>query len=186
MVVIEVPEVGCYFDEGFADKVAILVFLLSHGLRLPFYCPLRDILDLLNLVPAKLHPFALRTYLCACVVFCMVLEPLGDPYLDLTAQEFLSFYSVRLPSKGNMDNFQNQDKGQALTRFETRYSNAKVWTYRFFFISRKGQDFSTDEDIFMDFSVRAIWGPLKDDKTLWATMVPLFLWEQAHIETTCS
>lgn len=72
-------------NEGFSSKVANLVALLSHRLRFPFCCPLHDILDLLSLASTRLHLFALKTYLCACILFCMVLELLGDPYPNLTA-----------------------------------------------------------------------------------------------------
>lgn len=85
MVVMKVLEAGCCDDEGYTGKVAISVSLLSHRLRLFFYHPLRDILDLLGSMPTQLHPFAMRAYLCACIMFCMTLKSLGDPYLDLTA-----------------------------------------------------------------------------------------------------
>ncbi|KAG6620653.1 hypothetical protein I3842_Q055400 [Carya illinoinensis] len=75
-------------DEGFSGKVVVIVSLLSHGLRRFFWRPLRDILDLLGLASAQLHPFALRAYVCDCIVFRMVLEPLGDPYFDLIAWKF--------------------------------------------------------------------------------------------------
>lgn len=65
--------------------VTLTVPLLAHVLRIPFCHPLRDILDLLSLVPAQIHPFILRAYLCAYIVSCIVLEPFGDLYLDLTA-----------------------------------------------------------------------------------------------------
>lgn len=84
-IVLEVASSGCCDDEGFAGKVAITIPLLSHGLRLSFCHPLHDILELLDLAPAQLHPFALRVYLCAYIIFCMALEPLGDPYPNLTA-----------------------------------------------------------------------------------------------------
>lgn len=106
----EVSEAGCCDDENFTGKVVIYVSILSHGLRLPFCHPLRDILDLLSLAPAQLHFFAMRTYLYACIVFCMALEPLGYPsYPDLIALEFLAFYNVRVATKENVTN--KKDKG---------------------------------------------------------------------------
>lgn len=90
----EVPDARCYNDEGFASKVAIPVAFLSNGLRFPLCRPLQDILDLLDLAPAQLHPFAFRAYMCAYIVFCMMLEPLANSYPDLTARELLAFYSV--------------------------------------------------------------------------------------------
>lgn len=102
---------GCYDDEGFSGRVTLIVALLAHGLRLPFCRPLHDILDLLNLAPAQLHPFALRAYLCACIVFRMVLDPLEDLYPDLTSREFLSFYNLRLATKVNVVSFRKKDKG---------------------------------------------------------------------------
>lgn len=80
----EVPEAENCDEEGLVGKLAIPMTLLSHELRLPFYRPLRDILDHLGLAPTQLHLFSLRTCLCICIVFCMVLEPLGNFYLDLT------------------------------------------------------------------------------------------------------
>lgn len=99
IAIMKVPEDGCCDDEGITEKVTIHVSFLSHGLKLPFYRPLQDILDLLSLAPAQLHLFTLRAYVCACIVFRMVLEPLGNVYPNLTANEFLAFYSVKA-SKG--------------------------------------------------------------------------------------
>lgn len=126
---------GCCDEEGFNSKVAILVFHLSHGLRLPFYRHLRDILDFLRLVPAQLHPFALRVFLCASVIFCMVLEPLSDPYPDLTSQDFLHFYNVWEKGNGDVTSFYKKGKGQCLAQFESRYLNAKAWDSKYFFFN---------------------------------------------------
>lgn len=120
----EVSEVGCCDDEGFASKVVILVALLSYGLRFPFCCPLKDIMNLLDLATVQLHLFFLKMYMCACIVFCMALEPLGDFYPNLIAREFLAFCSMRA-LKGSMLNFRKKEKGQALPKLESRYSNAK-------------------------------------------------------------
>lgn len=115
--------------------------LLSHWLRFPLCYPLRDILNLLSLVPAQLYPFPLRAYLCACIVFCMVLKPLGDLYLDLIVQPLVA-------------------------RFKTKYSNAKAWMTRFFFITSEGWKFPALEEVLRDFLVRTIWSPILDYKNL--------------------
>lgn len=81
----EVPEAKNCDEEGLVGKLAIPMTLLSHELRLPFYRPLRDILDHLGLAPTQLHLFALWVYLCTCIVFCMALELLDDFHPDLTA-----------------------------------------------------------------------------------------------------
>lgn len=153
--VMEVSKARCCNEESLVSKVAILVAHLSHGLRLPFYHPLRNILDLLGLVLAQLHPFALRAY------------------LDLTAQKFLAFYSVRGASKGSVANFSKKEKGQILAQFEPWYSNAKAWTTKFFFINGEGWEFPATKEVRRHFLVREICSPIPHDKSLWATMAPL-------------
>ncbi|KAG6729612.1 hypothetical protein I3842_01G037900 [Carya illinoinensis] len=107
----EVPWSRCWDDKGFVDKVVVTVSLLSHGLRLSFCRPLHDILDLLCLVPVQLHPFESKAYFCACIVFNMVLEPLGNLYSDLTAWKLLALYNVRAHIQGNVVNFYKKDNG---------------------------------------------------------------------------
>lgn len=75
-VVMEVGKRRCCDSEGYASEVAIL-----------------------ELAPTQLHPFALRVFLSAYILFRMVLEPANDPYLDLTTKEFLHFYNVWVSSK---------------------------------------------------------------------------------------
>lgn len=83
--VMDVPLSRCCDREGFACKVTLTTSLLFHGLRLPFYRSLHNILDLLGLKPAQLHPFVLRAFLCACLIFRMALEPIENIYPNLTA-----------------------------------------------------------------------------------------------------
>ncbi|XP_042954539.1 heat shock 70 kDa protein 4-like [Carya illinoinensis] len=116
----------------------------------------------------------------------MVLEPLRDPYPNLTARNFLVFYNLRAATKVNVSNFSKKDKGQTLALFKTWYSNAKAWTTKFFFVTSQGWEFPAQEDIFRVFLVRVIWHLLHDDKSLWATMEPLSRWELARIETVRS
>ncbi|XP_042951904.1 uncharacterized protein LOC122289058 [Carya illinoinensis] len=133
-----------------------------------------------------MHPFALRTYLCACVIFRMVLEPLRDPYLDLTAREFLAFYNLREASKGNVLGFRRKDDGQMLAWFQTCYSNAKAWTTRFFYISGQNWEYPGTEEVFLDFPIRTIWRHLPNEKDLWCTMLALLSRELARIATVNS
>lgn len=58
-VVTEVPRARCCDDQGFTNDLAILESHLAHGLRLPFYYPLLDILNLLDLLPPQFHHFSL-------------------------------------------------------------------------------------------------------------------------------
>lgn len=97
--------------KGYASKVAILVSYLSHGLRLPFGRPLCDIL---GLALVQLHPFTLRTFLSACIAYCVALKLAKNPYPDLTAHKFLHFYIVWTTSKENMASFRKKGKGQVL------------------------------------------------------------------------
>lgn len=83
-------------------------------------------MDLLGLVPAQLHPFALRAYLCVCIVFRIALESLDDFYPNhLTAREFLALYNVRALKWGVL-NFHKREKGQPLAVLESQYSNANA------------------------------------------------------------
>lgn len=80
----------------------------------------------------------MRAYLCTCIVFCIALKPLDDPYPDLIAQKFLAFYTVRVTSKGIVADFRKKHKGQSLALYKTQYSNAKTWTTKFFFVTGQG------------------------------------------------
>lgn len=55
-VVVEIDKRGCCNLEGYASNEAILASHLQHGLRLPFYCLLRDLLELLGLALANFIP----------------------------------------------------------------------------------------------------------------------------------
>lgn len=57
---------------------------------------------------------------------------------------------------------------------------------KFFFISGRGWDSLDIEEVLRDFLVWAIWGSVLDEKSLWATMVPLSRWEMAGIEVVWS
>lgn len=139
-----IPSLGCCDDEGYAGKTALFAAMFSHGLKLPFCHPLHDILGLLELASAQLHPHSYRTYLCACIVYLMVLEPLGDVYPDLIARKFLTFYHVR-SNKGNIASFCKRDKIPTLAHFEGHHFNAKAWNTKFFFITGTGKNFLARE-----------------------------------------
>lgn len=51
-IAMKVTKTRCCDEKGFAGKVAILESHMSHELRLPFFCPLHNILDMLGLVLA--------------------------------------------------------------------------------------------------------------------------------------
>lgn len=77
----------------------------------------------------------------------------------------MAFYSVRA-SKENMASFHKKEKGQLLAKFESRYSNVKAWTTRFFFINGRGWEFPKTEEVLRDFSVRVIWAAIPIDKSV--------------------
>lgn len=79
------PSCGAADSMGNADKVALYVDVLSHGLRLPFYCSVSDVLDFLGVGLTQVHPNARRIPTSCCVVCCMVLEATGEEYPDLIA-----------------------------------------------------------------------------------------------------
>lgn len=81
-------------DAGLATKVALFPMIFANGLRLPFYHLIRNVLDLLDLEPAQLHPNAWMLLVASCVIFLLVLNPEFEEYLNLTAGEFLSVYMV--------------------------------------------------------------------------------------------
>lgn len=56
---LELPNRGAIEKEGFVEQVALPVSAFEHGLRLPFICPIRDILHLLKLAPVQLHSHTL-------------------------------------------------------------------------------------------------------------------------------
>lgn len=66
LILLELPRKGAIDEEGFAEKVALLVCALTHSLRLPFCCPIRDFLDLLELDLVQLRSHAWIVLLCSC------------------------------------------------------------------------------------------------------------------------
>lgn len=65
-----------------------------------------------------------------------------------------------------MLSFHKKEKGQALAWLESRYSNAKAWTSKFFFNDGRGWELPDVEEILSNFSVRAICSPVLDHKSL--------------------
>lgn len=137
-MVLTLPSMGTVDKDGFSGRVALPICALTHSLLLPFCCSFRDVLDFLLLAFAQLHSHACRVFLCSFVVFRMVLEHLGQMYLDLTARELLSFYFVKgLPS--NICSFRIRSKH--LVALESCHSNAKQWQRKFLLISSGGWEF---------------------------------------------
>lgn len=95
----------------------------------------------------------------------MVLGNTGDIYPDLTAQEFLYFYSVRMCMNGDVATFRKKGK-VTLTERKSRHSNAKAWVTKFFIIKGQNWEFTAGEDVHRDFSVKAIWDCVPDNKEL--------------------
>lgn len=73
-------------------------------------------------------------------------------------------------------------RGPYLVDLEKQYSNEKGWNSKFFFLHGDGCKYPTGEDVYRDFPVRAIWGLVLDEKSLWANMLPLSKWELARIK----
>lgn len=68
------------------------------------------------------------------------MEPTVEDYPDFTDREFLSLHVRHL--YGNLCSFRSHSK---LVQLECKYSHAKNWAKKFFFVLGRGCGFSADE-----------------------------------------
>lgn len=98
---------------------------LRNGLRLPFICPVRDVLDFIQLAHTRLHVTAWRILMPGCVLWHWVLIEAKEDYLHLTDRKFFGIHSVRSLLK-SISRFRSRPNWR-LVNFEVRHSNAKHW-----------------------------------------------------------
>lgn len=68
--------------------------MFSDGLRLPFYLPLCNVLNMVGVAPTQLIPKAWRILVGCCVIWWRALEEAPDTLPDLTGNEFFLTHSV--------------------------------------------------------------------------------------------
>lgn len=79
----------------YVENVTLYTTIFLNGLRLPFCCPIWDVLDYLALAPLQLYPNTWRILLSCCVVWCLVLGADSEDYPNLISRKFFCTHRVR-------------------------------------------------------------------------------------------
>lgn len=121
-----------------------------------------------------------------CVSWQKALEEVGFEHPDLNAREFLMTHNL-LKQSGNTSSFRSI---QELARSEPQYIRVKGWSWLFFFISSRGWELLVGQVNRLNYSVRAILGVVRDDKSFRPTATPekvshielIWAWVKAHLD----
>lgn len=86
---------GIVSENGSATKVDLFLGMFSCGLRLPYLCPISEVLYYFRLAPAHLHPNAWQILICYCVIWQWALLKSDPENADLTYREFLLTHNIQ-------------------------------------------------------------------------------------------